>query len=57
MMNGTLFDPNMIDLDVVTLEQLKDFFYKLLPPDSPGDRGEKMRPAFMEQHMINIGID
>jgi|TARA_B110000285_G_C14918244_1_gene511293 hypothetical protein len=47
-MNGTLYNPTKIDLDVVTLEQLRDFFYKLLPPDAPGDRGEKMRPSFME---------
>ena len=45
---GGAFDHSIIELDVVTLEQLREFFYKLLPPDAPGDRGELMRPAYME---------
>jgi hypothetical protein len=59
VMDGEFYGPHfgVIDLDVVTLNELKDFFHKLLPDDAPGDQGEKMRPSYMQTYFEKSGLD
>ena len=58
-MDGEFFgtDFGVIDIDVVTLEKLRDFFFKLLPEDAPGDQGEQMRPSYMKMYFDKSGLD
>ena len=58
-MDGEFFGSQfgVIYLDVVTLERLKDYFFKLLPDDAPGDQGEKMRPSYMKLYFEKSGLD
>ena len=59
MMSGEFYGAqfSVACLNTETLDQLKDFFFKLLPDDAPGDHGEKMRPSYMKLYFEKSGLD
>ena len=46
-----------IDIDQMTLDELRDNFIKLLPEDAPGKLGDRLDPEYMKRQYEKLGLN
>lgn len=58
-MNGNFYgiDFSGIDIDMMTMDQLRDNFLKFLPDDTPGEQGDRMDPSYMKAQYEKLGLN
>lgn len=49
-MSGNFYgvDFSGIEIDTMTMDQLRDNFLKFLPDDAPGEQGDRLDPTYMK---------
>ena len=49
-MGGNFYgvDFSGIEIDTMTMDQLRDNFLKFLPDDAPGEQGDRLDPTYMK---------
>ena len=46
-----------IEIDQMTLDELRDNFIKFLPEDAPGKLGDRLEPEYMKKQYEKLGLN
>ena len=46
-----------IEIDQMTLDELRDNFIKFLPEDAPGKLGDRLVPDYMKRQYEKLGLN